>query len=146
MTNTAWADGYTKHISSSRQCWKGGNWAPLNIAAMVGGFIVFWPLGLAALAYNLMAEPGDFSRFVNKVKGSRSTGWSRPSRARSSTRTSGNMAFDDYRSETLRKLDEERQRLEDEVAEFTAFQEELLRKRDKAEFDRFMKARKPSRD
>jgi len=143
MTHTAWADGNGNSQSARFSNWKGGNWAPLNIAAMVGGFIIFWPLGLAVLAYNRMAQPGDFSRFVDKVKTSRSACGSRPSR-RWTHRTSGNVAFDDYRAETLRKLDEERQRLEDEVAEFAAFQEELVRKRDKAAFDGFMKARKPS--
>ena len=31
-------------------------WGPLTIALMVLGFVVFWPLGLAMLAYILWGE------------------------------------------------------------------------------------------
>lgn len=53
--------------------------------------------------------------------------------------TSGNHAFDEYRSETLR-------RLEDEQRDFMAFLERLRQAKDKAEFDQFMSDRdRPSR-
>ncbi len=47
---------------------------------------------------------------------------------------SGNRAFDEYREETLR-------RLEDEYEEFQSFLEKLRHARDKAEFDQFMEDR-----
>ena len=56
-----------------------------------------------------------------------------PSRPRQ-PRTSGNQAFDEYRAETLRRLEEEHQ----------AFQEYLARlrvARDRSEFDQFMAER-----
>ncbi len=34
-----------------------GKWTPLSIAVMVIGFIIWWPLGLAALAYILWRRP-----------------------------------------------------------------------------------------
>jgi hypothetical protein len=49
-------------------------------------------------------------------------------------RSSGNSAFDEYRGETLR-------RLEDEQREFLAFLERLRHARDRAEFDQFMAER-----
>ena len=49
--------------------------------------------------------------------------------------TSGNRAFDEYRSETLR-------RLEDEQKEFSSFLERLRFAKDKAEFDQFMADRR----
>ena len=48
---------------------------------------------------------------------------------------SGNRAFDEYRSEALRKLEEE-------AAEFRAFLERLRMAKDRAEFDEFMKERR----
>lgn len=51
------------------------------------------------------------------------------------TRSSGNTAFDDYRSETLK-------RLEDEQKEFSGFLDRLRRAKDKAEFDQFMAERR----
>jgi hypothetical protein len=54
-------------------------------------------------------------------------GWWRPS--------SGNHAFDEYRTETLR-------RLEDEQREFKEFLERLRFAKDKTEFDQFMAERR----
>lgn len=53
--------------------------------------------------------------------------------------TSGNRAFDEYRMETLR-------RLEDEQSEFQGFLERLRHAKDKAEFDAFMAERRPGSD
>ncbi|HWD60573.1 MAG TPA: DUF2852 domain-containing protein [Stellaceae bacterium] len=52
---------------------------------------------------------------------------------------SGNRAFDEYRTETLR-------RLEDEQREFLEFLERLRHAKDKAEFDQFMTERRSMRD
>jgi hypothetical protein len=54
-------------------------------------------------------------------------------------RPSGNHAFDDYRAETLR-------RLEDEQREFMEFLDRLRHAKDKAEFDQFMAERRAYRD
>ena len=48
--------------------------------------------------------------------------------------SSGNHAFDEYREETLRRLEEEQEA-------FKAFLERLRQAKDKAEFDRFMSER-----
>ena len=53
--------------------------------------------------------------------------------------SSGNRAFDEYRAETLR-------RLEDEQREFLEFLERLRHAKDKAEFDQFMAERRGYRD
>ena len=49
--------------------------------------------------------------------------------------TSGNRAFDEYRTETLK-------RLEDEQTEFKDFLNRLRHAKDKAEFDQFMNERR----
>ena len=49
-------------------------------------------------------------------------------------RSTGNRAFDDYREETLR-------RLEEEATEFQSFLQRLRHAKDKAEFDQFMAER-----
>ena len=49
--------------------------------------------------------------------------------------TSGNHAFDEYRAETLRRLEEEQ-------SEFRAFLDRLRFAKDKAEFDQFMSERR----
>ena len=66
------------------------------IAAMVLGFIFFWPVGLALLAYAIWSK-----RMFN---GSCAT---RTHHARHAFKTSGNSAFDAYKTDTLRRLEEE---------------------------------------
>jgi Protein of unknown function (DUF2852) len=126
---------------------------PAWIALAILGFIAWWPVGLAVLAFSLgsgrmgcshrynsgqwqgrwqskmerMQEKMD--RMRSKMDGAR-TGewWGTPP-------TSGNRAFDDYRTETLR-------RLEDEQREFKEFLERLRFAKDRAEFDQFMTERR----
>ncbi len=121
-------------------------WGPLTIALMVLGFIVFWPLGLAMLAYILWGEMFGGSAekaagFVNRAKAWTSENCGpRGSHFRGNWRpSSGNAAFDEYRAETLR-------RLEDEQREFQEFLARLREAKDKAEFDQFMAERRGRHD
>ena len=96
------------------------------IAAMVLGFIFFWPVGLALLAYMIWSK----RMFNSSCRKSNAT-W------RSSTvamRSTGNNAFDAYKADTLRRLEEEQ-------GNFEAFLERLREAKDKAEFDQFMDQR-----
>ena len=119
-------------------------WTPVTIAAMVGGFFVWWPLGLAMLAYILWGERLEgFKRdvntstdkFMNQMK---RAGFKQPSAA---GRT-GNVAFDDWREAELSRLDEERRRLNEAAAEFESYARELRRAKDQEEFDKFMRNRR----
>jgi hypothetical protein len=97
------------------------------IAAMVLGFIFIWPIGLALLAYMIWSK-----RMFNKS-------CSHKSHRRHMRHTSGNTAFDAYKHETLR-------RLEDEQDNFEAFLKRLRDSKDKAEFDQFMNERADATD
>lgn len=92
------------------------------IALMVLAFIFFWPAGLALLAY-LVFGKGMFKGNCAMHK-SRAHGF----------KTSGNSAFDTYKADMLR-------RLEDEQAAFESFLERLREAKDKSEFDAFMTER-----
>ena len=105
------------------------------VALMVVSFVVFWPLGLAILGY--MIWSGRMRcRNKGKVAAFNATGLGMgkggPGRwYRGGFQTSGNRAFDDYREETLNRLQEEHE-------EFQSFLEKLRHARDKSEFDQFM--------
>jgi hypothetical protein len=125
-------------------------WSPLTIALMVLGFIVFWPLGLAMLAYIIWGE-----RFGGSAE--RADAWVSRQRARAERcgkhfrrnsfgMSSGNAAFDDYRDEQLKRLDEERRRLDEEVSEFHDYMRNLRMAKDREEFDRFMRERNGNRN
>jgi Protein of unknown function (DUF2852) len=101
------------------------------IAAMVLGFIFFWPIGLALLFYMIWSKRM-FSKSCSRQKS-----WSRHGmRAMSTT---GNTAFDTYKADTLA-------RLEQEQIDFEAFLERLREAKDKSEFDQFMDDRASAGD
>lgn len=128
-------------------------WGPLTIALMVLGFVVWWPLGLAILAYILWGEM--FGGSAEKAQSffSRSKTWAEHNcgprashyRHHGTRHSSGNAAFDDYRSEQMRRLEEERKRLDEEVNAFHEYMANLNKAKDREEFDRFMRDRNGNR-
>jgi Protein of unknown function (DUF2852) len=119
------------------------------IGLIVLGFWAFWPLGLAILAFTIWSGRmgcgfhGGSARWQQKMEHMQSKmDWMR-SRMSGETgpgwcggpRSSGNRAFDDYRVETLRRLEEEQR-------EFRDFLDRLRAAKDKAEFDQFMAERR----
>lgn len=143
--HSPWGPGPTWNPSG----WGYGHWGavpkPLCIVAVVLGFIFWWPIGLALLVYSLCrGRMGCWGHYRQGGYGGGYqggpwqagpapwTGWKswcgggdRPAR------TSGNRAFDEYRMETLHRLEEEQK-------EFGAFLDRLRFAKDKAEFDQFM--------
>jgi hypothetical protein len=124
---------------------------PAWIALMVLSFWVFWPLGLVVLAfligsgrmgcgrYGVDRFEHKMSRMQDKMdrlrgrmerRGGGGPFWGPPS--------SGNRAFDEYRAETIRRLEEEQR-------EFREFLERLRFAKDKTEFDQFMAERRNQR-
>ena len=99
------------------------------IAAMVAGFVIVWPVGLALLGY--MVWQNKFA-----ATGQERVTWRRGGLRQTPT---GNAAFDAYRADTLRRLEEEQAAFED-------FLKRLREARDKAEFDQFMEDRKRTSD
>ncbi|MEM1006172.1 MAG: DUF2852 domain-containing protein [Pseudomonadota bacterium] len=95
------------------------------IAVMVLGFIFFWPVGLAVLAY-LIWSKRMFSKSCSRRKS-----WHNHM---SAMKSSGNGAFDAYKADTLARLEREQQ-------DFEAFLRRLRDAKDKAEFDQFMDER-----
>lgn len=144
---------------------------PAWIALLVVTFILFWPAGLALLAYmiwsgrmschaygyNNCGRHGRWHRYGDEGRDSperrafeeardkfREAGqhlheaaheWRRRRRHRHHPETSGNRAFDEYRAETLRRLEEEQR-------DFHDFLDRLRFAKDKAEFDEFLTERR----
>ena len=123
---------------------------PAWIALMILSFVTWWPLGVAMLAFIIGSgrmscwDSHGADRWQRKMErmqdkmermrgrmgcGMGSAEWW------NQRRSSGNRAFDEYRAETLR-------RLEDEQREFHDFLDRLRQARDKAEFDQFMADRR----
>jgi hypothetical protein len=118
-------------ITAKLDEWGMGAW----IALMILSFIFWWPLGLAILAFLIgSGRMGCWKRDeVGRWRGAErmreaAQWWRQPP-------SSGNHAFDEYRTETLRRLEEEQR-------EFRQFLERLRFARDKTEFDQFMSERR----
>ena len=111
--------------SNGRGYWHGEPWKPVEILAMVLGFFVFWPIGLAVLGWKFWQKksgyPGDIISFgrekwgswANWTRGSERWGfavnkWPASGFGMGST---GNRAFDEWRAIELARLEEERQKL-----------------------------------
>ncbi len=95
------------------------------ITFMILGFIAFWPIGLAILVYLF------WSGKMGCWRHSEFKDWTK---RRSWGGSTGNVAFDEYREETLKRLEEEQR-------EFTMFVKRLRRAKDQQEFDQFMAER-----
>jgi len=114
-----------------------GRWTALNVVLMIIGFAVFWPLGLAMLAWMIWGD--EISAKAEEMKGQFRTFTDRaPSFRTGPFRDTGNVAFDEYRAAELKRLEEERRKLDEMRAEFEGFVTELRRVKDQEDFDRFM--------
>ncbi|MEM9574306.1 MAG: DUF2852 domain-containing protein [Pseudomonadota bacterium] len=121
-------------------------WTPATIALMVLGFMIFWPLGLAMLAYILWGERLDgFKREVNNATDNMASQFRGCRRGPRAAARTGNVAFDDWREAELKRLHEERMKLDEVRAEFDEYSRELRRAKDQEEFDRFMADKKTSK-
>jgi hypothetical protein len=111
---------------------------PAWIGVTILAFFLFWPAGLALLIYLFWSgrmgcgKRGNMNG-MHKARGR----WYGPCGGSMWRRneSSGNSAFDEYKAETLR-------RLEDEQKEFMDFLDRLRQAKDKAEFDQFMADRR----
>jgi hypothetical protein len=124
---------------------------PAAIAFTVLGFIFWWPVGLALLIYMIgSGRMGCFGRRRRAMYQQWAQDPNSPQNPNSpwanwkswacgpsgnASATSGNRAFDEYKAETLRRMEEEQK-------DFGAFLERLRFAKDKSEFDQFMADRR----
>lgn len=102
---------------------------PFKLIAVIGGFAIFPPLGVAALVYFLWTG----KRWRHGMDGHRFAGRG-CGHGRGHGRT-GNVAFDEQQAKAREELDAERRAFED-------FRAEQRRKRDAEAFEAFKAARK----
>ncbi len=156
--NSAWGQGpawQNQAQSGQPPVWNPPFWhpdgmsRPAGIAFMVLGFALWWPVGLAFLFFMIASgrmgcRRRRWSQDMNQnpaAAGNWSAPWSNfscnwgPKAGSGKPASSGNHAFDDYRADTLRRMEEEQ-------AEFSGFLDRLRMAKDKAEFDQFMAERR----
>ena len=117
---------------------KGGNWSGFNIAAMVFGFILFWPLGLFILFWNISGRsvkelPNSIRRVWNGITG----GWGGDTNFHAKE-NSDNVVFNEYQQTQYDRIQEIKDEIKDRSQRFRNFRDEAKRRADREEFDRFM--------
>src|SRR5499433_4596703 len=147
--NQDWAQqqrGYGSASCGPAMFW----WHPMWIVAMILGFIFWWPIGLIILGIAIGSRKmgcwsgRGYDQWQDRMQAKMDRLRSKMDRygyghGYSWAPSSGNRAFDEYRSETLR-------RLEDEQREFREFLQRLRMAKDKSEFDQFMAERRNRSD
>jgi len=108
---------------------------PFWIAATVLGFIYWWPVGLALLIFMIGSGRMGCGFWRHQGAHRHWSSWCNANEGPGARTSSGNRAFDEYRAETLRRLEEEQR-------EFAAFLDRLRFAKDKSEFDDFMAQRR----
>jgi hypothetical protein len=144
MSDTAHVNRWGRPDSDERQSFFEPGWHPLRIVLVVLGFILWWPIGLALLFFTLGSRKmgcrshfgehrwqDKLERLQWKMDQVRSRMEGRGFGGGGFGRSSGNRAFDEYKQDTLRRLEEEQ-------ADFKTFLDRLRHAKDKAEFDQFM--------
>lgn len=136
--------------------WGGGSgwrsasrWTPFEILAMVLGFIVFWPIGLAILGFKIWQRKVGYAGDLQMAAGEkwrearsamRGYGWQ--GHRAFYTGSTGNAAFDDWKAAEIARLEEERRKLQEASREFSEFVDNIRRAKDREEFERFMNERR----
>lgn len=109
-------------------------WNATNIAGMVIGFIVFWPIGLFVLAWILSGrQVRDLPAVARDV-------WSRVFNGME-TRKNGatdNIVFNEYQQTQYDRISEIKNEIRERARRFTEYREDIQRRRDQEEFERFM--------
>jgi hypothetical protein len=124
------------------------NWKPMEVVAMVIGFIWWAPIGLAILFWKVWQAKsqysGDFGAFAQEKWGEFEQRAGLGGMARTFgdwPRSSGNAAFDEWRKAELERLAEERRKIFEAEKAFEDYLEGLRRARDREEFEKFMASR-----
>jgi hypothetical protein len=140
--------GCSHHVGAPdghRRCQR---WKPMEIAAIILGFVLFWPVGLALLGWKIYQgktrREADFGQFARErwgeferrcgfggMRRDFAGGWS----------ASGNSAFDEWRKAELERLEEERRRIHEAEQAFYDYLDGLRRAKDREDFERFMASR-----
>jgi uncharacterized protein DUF2852 len=143
MSYAAQDPGYRSYGPAPGTCGTTWYWHPGWVIATILGFIFWWPIGLIFLGVAIGSKKMGcwtgwrYNRWQDRMQ-------DKMDRMRAKMDTfggggsggsSGNRAFDEYRTETLRRLEEEQR-------EFRDFLQRLRAAKDKAEFDQFMAERR----
>ncbi|MBX2881394.1 MAG: DUF2852 domain-containing protein [Granulosicoccus sp.] len=110
-----------------------GNWSTMNIAAMVLGFVLFWPVGLIVLFWimagrNAVELPEAIRNQWSQMRGF----W------REENDADENVIFREYQQTQYDRIQEIKDEIKSRSRRFSEFRASAKRRADQEEFNRFM--------
>lgn len=126
----------TESVNNGNSC-KKGKWTPLNIAAIIVGFVFLWPVGLFLLIWVLAGrDMRDLANVTLSLISKLASLFGRHT-------VSGNRVFDDFQQTQFDRIEEIKAEIRERFNAFRAYKEQRDRRAEQHEFDEFMKM-KPS--
>jgi hypothetical protein len=117
----------------SKGCCAKGNWSGINIAAMVIGFVLFWPVGLVVLYWNISG------RDIRDLPSAVQEKWSAFKKENVNEGShSGNSVFNEFQQTQYDRIHEIKEEIKSRTHSFSDFRSDAKRRKDEAEFDSFM--------
>jgi hypothetical protein len=127
--------------SQTRCCggWgNGANWSGINIAAMVVGFVLFWPVGLFVLYWIATGrDVGDLPQWIHQ-HWSRVTGMCKGKEGFSKDPRNDNVVFNEFQQTQYDRIREIKEEIKGRARRFAEFRANAKRRADKEEFNQFM--------
>ena len=130
---------------NGRSSCTGGNWSAGNIAAMVIGFVFFWPVGLLILFWNISGRDIKDLPGVVRKKWATLFGGSINGTGRHQNSYSENSVFDEYQHTQHDRIKEIKEEIKNRAQRFRDFRSNAKRRAEEKEFNDFMSS-KPTRD
>ncbi len=142
-TNNSTVDNDCEYGRHSRRRFEGGccsrgNWSLMNIAAMVLGFVLFWPLGLAVLFWNISGRDVRDIPGTVKQKWSDMFGGSHNRASYHGYSSSENAVFDEFQQTQFDRISEIKEEIKNRARRFGDFRANARRRAQEKEFQEFM--------
>jgi hypothetical protein len=138
-------DSHQYRHSHNERC-KKGNWSFMNIAAMVVGFVLFWPVGLFLLFWNISGR--DVRNLPNAIQEKCAAmfngSFGRSRKQKDSTDT--NSVFEEYQQTQYDRITEIKEEIKDRARRFGIFRSDAKRRADESEFKEFMSSGRSKQD
>lgn len=110
-----------------------GHWTAGNIAAMVVGFVLFWPVGLLILFWTMSGRP------VRELPGAIREKWAGFAGQWGGKRhSSNNNVFNEFQQTQYDRIREIKDEIKERSSRFNDFRADAKRRADEEEFNQFM--------
>lgn len=117
---------------------KGTSWSRINIAAMVVGFVLFWPVGLFILYWIVTGrDVRELPQWIHQLWSTLTGTWN-GNKGFSRDPRSDNVVFNEFQQTQYDRIREIKEEIKERSRRFADFRANAKRRADKEEFNRFM--------